>query len=73
MPMQKKRDRKIELLIATHQMLKKIQESTFIISPFEITVHYDEADCDGSCLMMDIEDCLRECGIEINEAYRKSA
>lgn len=70
--MQKQRDRKVELLIATHQMLKNIQESPVIISPFETTVHYDEADCDGSCLMMDIEDCLRECGIEIEEVYRES-
>lgn len=65
--MAKKQDRKAELLIATYQLLKKIQESPFIISPFETTVHYDGADCDGGCLMMDIEDCLRECSIEIQE------
>lgn len=48
-------DRKVTLLRACHDMLKKIREAHYVISPFETTVHYDEADCDGYCLMEDIE------------------
>ncbi len=33
-------------------MLKKCRDSR--ISPMEATIHYDEADCDGYCLMNDI-------------------
>ncbi len=65
--MPKKQGRTVELLVATYQLLKKIQESPFVLSPFEITVHYDGADCDGSCLMDDIENCLLECGVEMQE------
>lgn len=35
-------------------MLKKCADSHYVISPMETTVFYDEADCDGSCLMDDI-------------------
>ena len=56
-------DRKIELLVATYDLLQAMDER-----PYDrITVHYDGADCDASGLMMDIEDCLREYGIEIKE------
>lgn len=47
-------DRKTILLKASYDMLKKIKESPFVISPFETTVHYDDADCDGHCLMEEI-------------------
>jgi len=46
--------RKDILLKAAYDMLKKCDESPFVISPMETTVHYDEADCDGNCLMEDI-------------------
>lgn len=51
-------DRKIILLKACYDLLKKQKESSFVLSPFETTVYYDEADCDGYCLMDDIKDEL---------------
>jgi len=59
-----KEDRKITLLKACHEMLRKIGESRYGISPFETTVFYDEADCDGYCLMEDIEMELEESGVK---------
>jgi hypothetical protein len=50
--------RKTVLLQACLDMLKKIEGSPYVLSPFETTVHYDDADCDGYCLMEDIEDEL---------------
>ena len=43
------------LLKACYDMLKLQRESGYVLSPFETTVHYDDADCDGYCLMEDIE------------------
>ena len=56
-----KTDRKVVLLRAAYDMLKKCNDSHVVISPMETTVFYDEADCDGSCLM---EDIANELGIE---------
>ncbi len=47
-------DRREILLRATYDMLKKIKAQPYVTSPFETTVFYDEADCDGACLMEDI-------------------
>jgi hypothetical protein len=47
-------DRKTVLLQACYDMIKKINEAPYVISPFETTVFYDDADCDGACLMEDI-------------------
>jgi hypothetical protein len=54
-------DRKVTLLRAAYDMLKKCRDSHYVISPMETTVFYDGADCDGSCLMDDI-------AIELGEA-----
>ena len=54
-------DRKIILLRAAYDMLKKADKSYYVINVMETTVFYDGADCDGSCLMEDIAD---ELGIE---------
>ena len=51
--------RKTVLLQACYDMLRKIERSPYVLSPFETTVHYDNADCDGYCLMEDIEDELK--------------
>lgn len=53
-------DRATTLLKATLDMLTKLDKSPYVISPFETTVFYDEADCDGTCLMDDIKTYL-EC------------
>lgn len=53
--------RKEVLLRAAYDLLKKASESHFVEQATEILVHYDDADCDGSCLMQDI---ATELGIE---------
>lgn len=53
-------DRKTVLLMACRDMLIKCRDSHLVISPMETTVFYDEADCDGSCLLDDIELELEE-------------
>ena len=41
-------------------MLKRMEQSRLVISPFQdFTVRYDGADCDGYCLLEDIEEELR--------------
>ena len=60
-------DRKTVLLMACRDMLIKCRDSHYVISPMETTVFYDEADCDGSCLLDDIEIELEECSAEIAE------
>ena len=47
-------DRKAVLLKACYDMLKLQKDAGYVISPFENTVFYDLADCDGFCLMEDI-------------------
>lgn len=48
-------DRKITLLKACRDLLKKQDNSHFVLNLLSETVHYDEADCDGNCLLDDIE------------------
>ena len=47
-------DRKEVLLKAAYDLLKKQTESHYVLDLLEELVHYDGADCDGSCLMDDI-------------------
>lgn len=58
-------DRKTELLIATYKLLNKQSDSPFVLNILSTTVNYDNAECDGSCLMEDIQDCLLEEGINV--------
>lgn len=51
-------NREQELLVATYELLKKQNESPYVINILETTVNYDNAECDGYCLMEDIENCL---------------
>ena len=53
-------DRKTILLKACYDMLRACDDSPYVSSPFEHTVRYDDADCDGFCLM---EDIAHELGI----------
>ncbi len=55
----KKLDRAKVLLNATLDMLQQAERNHFVESPLEMVMHYDEADCDGSCLKDDIEDFNR--------------
>ena len=62
--MSKKKDRKVVLLRAAYDLLKKSEENFYVEEATSIIVHYDEADCDGHCLM---EDIAMELGIEEND------
>lgn len=53
-------DRALELLKASRDLLRKADDSHFIEQATCIIVHYDDADCDGSCLMDDINLLLDE-------------
>ena len=55
-------DRAMVLLKACFSLLNKQKESRFVLNILEQIVAYDESDCDGYCLMEDIEDYLREKG-----------
>ena len=42
------------LLKATGTLLKKQEDSNYVLNLLAETVYYDEAECDGSCLLDDI-------------------
>lgn len=48
-------DRKITLLKACLELLQKQEKSPYVLDILSETVHYDECDCDGYCLMEDIK------------------
>jgi len=48
-------DRKIILLKACRDLLKKQEKSHYVLNLLEETVFYDDVDCDGYCLLDDIE------------------
>lgn len=54
-------DRKVTLLKACRDLLKKQEKSHYVLDLLSETVFYDEAECDGNCLLEDIE---IELGIE---------
>ena len=56
------------MLQACYDMLKKIDRAPFVTSPFEITVNYDDADCDGHCLMDDIATELEQENQDLRKA-----
>jgi len=47
-------DRKKVLLKAAYDLLKKCDEGPYVKNALEETVFYDDAECDGFCLMEDI-------------------
>ena len=55
-------DRAITLLKAVYHLLNKQKESFYVLNLLCETAFYDGADCDGYCLMDDIEDYLAERG-----------
>lgn len=48
-------DRKITLLKACRDLLRKQKTSSYVLNLLEETTFYDDADCDGYCLLEDIE------------------
>jgi len=47
-------NRKDVLLKAAYDLLQKQNNSFYVLNLLSETVHYDEADCDGHCLMEEI-------------------
>ena len=43
------------LLKATGKLLKKQKDSYYVLNLLAETVYYDEAECDGACLLDDIK------------------
>ena len=52
------------LLKATYELLNKQHESYYVLNLLADTVYYDEAECDGNCLMDDIDARMYERGID---------
>ena len=52
--------RKTILLQACLQLLGKQEASHYVLNILEETAFYDEAECDGYCLMEDIRDELQK-------------
>lgn len=48
------------LLKATLDLLKAAERNPYVEDVLSMFVHYDDADCDGSCLMEDIENYFDE-------------
>lgn len=55
--------RAIILLKATSDILEKLDDTPYVLSFFEQTAVWDEVECDGYCLMEEINDLLEEMGI----------
>ena len=61
--MMEEHERAYVLLHATLNLLNKLEDGV----PFdEATIFYDEAECDGGCLAIDIRDCLERHSEEQN-------
>ena len=51
-------DRKEVLLKAAYDLLRKAEDTPYVEDIMHMTVVYDDADCDGACLMQYIADEL---------------
>lgn len=56
-----------ELLSATYKLLYKQDQSPYVLNILATTVFYDGAECDGSCLMDDIEAIFEEADIQMSD------
>ena len=52
------------LLKATYDLLNKQHGNYYVLNLLAETVYYDEAECDGNCLMEDIDAWMYEIGID---------
>ena len=65
-------DRSITLLKACRELLNKQNESSYVLDILSEKVHYDDADCDGNCLLEDIEVHLVELGeLDYDDMYSR--
>ncbi len=58
-------DQKTKLLQATYDILKQCKSTPYVQNFFEMTAIWDNATCDGYCLMEEIEELLKEIKEEI--------
>lgn len=54
--------RALILLKAASDILEKLDETPYVLNFFEQTAVWDEVECDGYCLMEEINDLLEEVG-----------
>jgi hypothetical protein len=54
--------RAVELLTAAKQLLDKQKTADVVLNMLTTTVFYDDAQCDGYCLIDDIDAFLNDCG-----------
>ena len=55
------------LLKATYDLLSKQHGNYYVLNLLAETVYYDGAECDGMCLMEDIDTWMDERGIDYDE------
>lgn len=58
--MEKELERAVVLLKAVKELLSKQYKSHYVLNMLAETVYYDDAECDGSCLIDDIGYLLDE-------------
>lgn len=58
--MKAKEDREITLLKACRDLLQKQVDSDYVLHLLDETIFYDNAECDGDCLLDDIRAHLSE-------------
>ena len=49
-----------KLLKATLDILKQCYESPYVLNVMEVTAIWDSVECDGHCLLSEVEDLLEE-------------
>ena len=62
--------RYVTLLRAAHTLLKKQHDANCVLNLLAETVDYDGAECDGDCLLNDIEYYFDEIGVAMPESER---
>ena len=53
-------EQSLKLLKATLDILKQCNESGYVKDVMEVTAIWDEAECDGKCLMEEVEALVEE-------------
>ena len=61
--MEEKIKRALYMLMVANNLLTKQKDSHYVLNMLEETIDYDGAECDGDCILDDIEYCLADFGI----------